>query len=159
MAREKLSLLNVIYDVRTAYFAARAAQDLAAVARDTLANQEKHLQQAQGFVQAGARPEIDLAQARADVANAQVQRLNFENTYATARAQLVRAMGQARPADFRVAEDSLPAVEGEDGELESLMAEASAARPDLAALNATCRAQELRASALRGGYGPSLGVA
>src|SRR6202008_3032519 len=71
----------VAFDVRTAFFQARASKELVAVARDNLANQERHLAQAQTFVQVGTRPEIDLAQARTDVANARVQHIQAENAY------------------------------------------------------------------------------
>ena len=58
--------------MRTAYFNARAAKELIVVAQQTLANQERHLAQITGFVAAGTRPDIDLAQARAERANARV---------------------------------------------------------------------------------------
>src|SRR5437762_2363612 len=64
-----LTLLNV----RTAYFQARSQKASIAVAGETLGNQERHLAQIQGFVDLGTRPQIDLAQARTDVANAKVQ--------------------------------------------------------------------------------------
>ena len=96
--------------VRTAFFQARAQKALIDVAKDTLANQQRHLAQVQGFVDAGARPEIDLAQARTDVANAQVQLINSENGYATAKAQLNQAMGVPQPTDYDVANDELPAL-------------------------------------------------
>src|SRR5262249_49672181 len=65
--------LTAVLTVRTAFFQARAQKALIEVAKETLANQQRHLAQVQGFVDLGARPEIDLAQARTDVANAQVQ--------------------------------------------------------------------------------------
>jgi outer membrane protein len=80
--------MQVLLTVRSAFFNARAQRDLVIVARDTLANQEAHLRQVEGFVRAGTRPEIDLLQARTDRANAQVALINAQNSYATARAQL-----------------------------------------------------------------------
>ena len=62
---ERATRLEAVGVVRAAYFRARAAKAMIGVARQTLANLERHLVQITGFVQAGTRPEIDLAQARA----------------------------------------------------------------------------------------------
>ncbi len=85
--------LEAIADVRTAYFRASAQKSLVGVARQTLANRQRHLEQIRGFVHAGTAPDIDLAQAVADEANARVQVIRAENGYAVARAQLNQAMG------------------------------------------------------------------
>ncbi|WP_176065029.1 TolC family protein [Anaeromyxobacter diazotrophicus] len=149
---------QVLLTVRAAYFNARAQRDLVRVARETLANQGAHLKQVEGFVRAGTRPEIDLLQARTDRANAQVQLINAENAYATARAQLNQAMGVAGSTEYEVGSDTLPPVDGEDAAVDALLPEAERNRPDLLALEEQARAQELTATALQGGYGPALGV-
>src|SRR5205085_3493398 len=46
---ERATDLTVVLGVRTAFFNARAQKALVQVARETLANQERHLQQIQGF--------------------------------------------------------------------------------------------------------------
>jgi outer membrane protein len=155
---ERTTLAQSLLAVRTAYFGARAARDLVAVARDTVANQEAHLRQVQGFVEVGTRPEIDLAQARADRANAQVRLIDAENGYDTARAQLVQAMGVEGPADFEVGDDALPPLDVEDAGAEPLVAEALRARPEITALERQLRADEAAVGAVRGAYLPSLGV-
>jgi outer membrane protein len=48
-------------------------KDLVRVARETLDNQVRRIRQIEGFVRVGTRPEIDLAEARTDEANARVQ--------------------------------------------------------------------------------------
>src|SRR5262249_6716887 len=70
---EKATIFNILSQVRTNYFTARAQKALIQVATENLQNQERHLSQIEGFVRVGARPEIDLAQARTDRANANVQ--------------------------------------------------------------------------------------
>ncbi|HET6923251.1 MAG TPA: TolC family protein [Anaeromyxobacteraceae bacterium] len=156
---ERHTALQVVLGVRTAFFTARASKDLVGVARETLANQEAHLRQIRGFVEVGTRPEIDLAQARTDRANAQVQLINAENAYQTARARLNQAMGTEGPADYDVADDTMPAVEGEDQPLEALLAEAIRARPDVASLEGQVRAQRATLGSATAGHFPSLGVA
>ena len=103
---------QVDYNVRIAFFTARAARELVKVATDTLSNLEKHLAQIQGFVELGTHPEIDLSQARADRANGRVQLINAEKAYDVARAQLNLAMGVERAVDYELSDDGLTAVDG-----------------------------------------------
>ena len=145
--------------VRTAYFLVRADGDLIGVAQETLANQEKHLNQIQVFVQAGIRPEIDLAQARTAVANARVQLVTATNNDAVARAQLNQAMGNFEDVDYDLADAGLPVVSGETGPLDTLVESAVAMRPELETIRRQRRAQELTVAALRGAYGPAFGAA
>ncbi len=155
---ERATLDQVLYSVRIAYFQARAAKELVKVANETLANQQKHMEQTQGFVEAGTQPEISLAQAKTDFANTRVQLITAENGYGTAKAQLNQAMGLDSPADYDVAGEGLPAVDGEDGAPDVLLDEAVKARPELAALANQVRAQELTVRALRGAFGPNLNL-
>ncbi len=155
---ERAAGLQVLLVVRTAYFAARAAKDLVAVARETLANQEAHLRQIQGFVEVGTRPEIDLAQARTDRANARVQLINAENGYEVAKAQLNLAMGIEGPTDYDIGDETLPSVPGEDGSGDELLGEALRARPEVASLASQVSAQQATLGSIRGGYLPSLSV-
>jgi outer membrane protein len=150
--------LSSVLNVRTAFFGARAQKALIVVAKDTLANQQKHLAQVQGFVDLGSRPEIDLAQARTDVANAQVQLINSENGYATSKAQLNQAMGIAQGTDYDVADDDISPLPEEDESTDALAKAAYAARPELAAVNKQIDAQERLVRAARANYGPALGA-
>jgi outer membrane protein len=153
---ERATRLEAVGAVREAYFRARASKALIGVARQTYGNMERHLAQITGFVQAGTRPEIDLAQARAGRANARVGVIKAENDYVVARAELNQAMGIAGDTDYEVAEDAFPAVPGETGAVGPLIDEAIRARPDVAALEAQVRGQELTARAARGAYWPTL---
>ncbi len=155
---ERATGAAVALGIRTTYFNAVAAKALVGVARDTLANQQRHLEQIRAFVEVGTRPQIDLAQARADVANARVQVIQKENAYATTRVQVEQAIGVTDLGAWETADESLPPVPGEEGSPETLLAEALAARPELAALSEQLRGQELTVRALQGGYFPSLGV-
>jgi outer membrane protein len=157
-ATERATASQVLLGVQTAFFAARARKDLVTVAEETLANQEAHLKQIQGFVEVGTRPEIDLAQARTDRANAEVSRIGAFANYQTSKAQLNQAMGIEASTEFDVADDRLPVVAGEDGSIETLLDEGLKARPEVASLEAQRRAQEALVTAARGGWFPSLGV-
>lgn len=158
-ASERGTEQAVALAIRTAYFDAVAAKALVGVARDTLANTERHLEQVRAFVEVGTRPPIDLVSERANVANARVRLIQAENTYATARVRVEQAIGATDLGPWEVEQASLPPIPGEEAAPEVLLAEATAARPDVAALERQVRAQELTVRAVQGGYGPSLGVA
>jgi len=155
---EQATAQQVLFTARSSFFNALAAKDLVIVARESLENQEAHLRQIQGFVEVGTRPEIDLAQVRTDRANARVRLINAENGYEVAKAQLNQAMGIERSTDYDVADESMGPLPGEELGTEPLLAEALAARPDVAALQGQLRAQRATLRAVRGAYYPSLSV-
>ena len=142
--------------IRAAFYTARATRDAVGVARETLANQNKHVEQIQAFTEVGTRPEIDLLQARTDQANAEVALINAQNDYATARAALNQAMGVEAAAGYEVVGAASAPLPGEDAPLETLVDEALRARPDVAAKIAQLRAQDLTNKATAGRYGPAL---
>jgi outer membrane protein len=149
---------QVDYNARVAFFTARADKDLVGVARDTLANQEKHLGQVQGYVEVGTHPEIDLTQARADRATAQLQLINAENAYSVARAVLNQAMGVERSIDYDLSDEELPPVMGEDGNVETLVDEAKHLRPEMVNLRLNSQSQELGLRSAHDMIWPNLGA-
>jgi outer membrane protein len=149
---------QIDYNARVAFFTARAARDLVAVARETLANQEKHLGQVQGYVEVGTHPAIDLTQARADRATAQLQLINAENTYSVARAMLNQAMGVERSIDYDLSDEELPPVEGEGGDVEGLIDEAKHLRPEMINLRLNSHSQELSLRSAHDMYWPNLSL-
>jgi outer membrane protein len=155
-SQEQVASQAVVVDVRRSYFTARAQKALVGVARESLANVEKHLVQIEGFVGVGTRPEIDLAQARTDVASNRLLLINAENAYAVSRAQLGRAIGLADEGEFDVGDDELPPVEGEELTTDRLVARAIAGRPELVTFEKQRQANELLAKAFRGNYLPTL---
>ncbi|MBL8957842.1 MAG: TolC family protein [Myxococcaceae bacterium] len=151
-------LNTVVFGVRSAFFSALAAKELLVVAKETLANQERHFGQVQGFVEVGTRPAIDLAQARTDRANARVQLISAQNGYASAKAALNQAMGVEGPTDFDVSGDRLGAVQEENRPLAEVVDVALSNRPEVEALASRLRAQQELVTAARGAYGPSLSL-
>src|SRR5262249_41717430 len=131
---EKTTTQSLVLNVRTAYFMARTARELADVARETFVDQEKHLIQIEGGVRVGQRPLIDLYTGRSSLATAESQLIQAENNYATAKAQLALTAGMDGPQRFDVPAEEIPAVDGEDQTTDELLPEAEKARPDLQAL-------------------------
>ena len=153
---EKATALTIDLNLRAAFYTASTARSAVDVARETLANQNRHLEQIQAFVDLGRNPPIDLLQARVDQANAEVQVINAENDYATGRALLNQAMGVEATIAYEVEPTTSAPVPGESSPLESLVDEAVAARPEITALRDQFRAQELTNRSTYGGYWPSL---
>ena len=152
----RATLVTVLYNVRSAYFAALAARDVAAVAVQALANQERHLQQIEGFVRVGLRPDIDLLQVRSERANARVQRIATDNDYATKRALLDQAMGWTGDPDAALADASMAPIVEEAAALEVLVQEALATQPAYAALEAQVASQTLTVRAAQRNFLPNL---
>jgi outer membrane protein len=155
-ASEQTTRLQVVENVRRAYFNARAMKDLVTVARETLDDQDKHLVQVQGFIAAGTQPQIALAQQKSAVATARVQLITAQNNYETAKAQLNQAAGITSGTDYDVSDDDFGPIEDEDQPLDTLVAKAIATRPELASLERQRAAASDTLSSAQGGYGPSL---
>jgi outer membrane protein len=154
---QKAATVQVVLNVRRAYFNARAQKALVRVADETLANQTKHLQQITGFVTVGTRPEIDLAQSKSDVASQRFVLINAQNAYQISKSQLAVAMGVATGgATFEVADEDIGPVPGEDQPIAALVGAAATGRPELAALERQRDAQEKTVTGLKGAFGPSL---
>jgi len=154
---ERATRMSVVTDVRLAYFAALGQRGLVDVARAAFDNENKHLAQAEAFVASKTRPEIDLVQARASVADAEVALIQAENGYRIAKAELNRAMGVESGIDYDLAVESLAPVPGEDAGIEGLLAEAMR-RPDVVSLDRQTEAMVALERAARGSYGPTLSV-
>jgi outer membrane protein len=155
---EKATLLQVVLTVRTAFFLARANKDLVKVAKDTLDNQDSHLVQTKGFVVVGTQPEISLATAETNRANALVQLITAQNNYDVAKATLNQTMGVEQSTEYDVSDENLPPVPDEDSTTEKLMDEALGARPEVASLEHQIASQRYLYRSVRGGYFPSIGA-
>lgn len=147
---------EILLNVRLAFINARIQEGILAVARENLSNRRRHLDQIQGFVGAQVRPPIDLAQARADVGNAELRLLSAENERALADADLAQAMGGTTGGAYTLAEDDVPSVADEEASQEQLLCQATRQRADLSALDRRVFADQQSLSAARGSFGPKV---
>jgi outer membrane protein len=153
---ERANQIQIVSNVRKAYFQARAQKDLVAVANDAVKNQQRHLDQIDGLVAQGMRPEIDRVTAQTNVANAQVQFIAAQNAFVLACAALDQSIGLSASAGYQPADDDMSAVPEEDAPIDRLLEIALRDRPELAAFAEQRKAQEHLVGAARGAYGPSL---
>jgi outer membrane protein len=157
-ATEQATVIQTVLTVRKAFFQAQAFNALVGVQAETLVNQIKHQTQTEGFVKVGTQPEIALAQARTDVANAKVALIQAQNNYRIAKAQLNQAMGVVQGVDYEVANEELPPLPGENQPVDTLTDIALKERPEIAAQQSNRDAQDLNLRAAWGGFAPALSI-
>ncbi|MGD0836628.1 MAG: TolC family protein [Polyangia bacterium] len=156
VSSEKGVQIQLVSNVRRAYFQARAQKDLIVVAAHNLLNQERHLEQIVGLVEQGMRPEIDRVTAETNVANARVQLISAQNNFAVACATLGQTIGVSAGASFLPADDEMGPVPEEGAPLDRLLALALQQRPEVASFEEQRRAQEQTIRSALGGYGPAV---
>jgi outer membrane protein len=154
---ERTTLLQAELAVRTAFFTAAAQNALVSVAQVNLQNNDTHLAETRAFVKEGTQPDIALATAEANQANAVVQLITAKNAYATAKAKLTQAIGLQSPSiAYEVQGSPLPPVPDEEGASEKLVSEALRTRPEEAALQAQRRAAEANIKANGDAWFPTI---
>ncbi len=127
-------------NVYNSYYAVLAAQQVVAVERAALVDQQRHLDQAQAFHNAGTRPRIDVTQEQVAVTNARFALAQAREQVAVARAELATAMGiPIAQAPAPLATAITPTA---NPPLTSLLALARQARPDVQQLRFESAAAE-----------------
>lgn len=155
-ATERATALQTQLDVRTRFFEAVAARALIHVQEELLQNQRLNSDEVAQFVKVGVRPEIDLLQAQTDFANARVQLLSAQNTYAVAKAALRQTIGMRDAGSFEVADDKLGEMQQETRALSMLVDDAIAHRPEIVSLERSRAAARASIAAAKAGYLPAL---
>lgn len=101
----RVSVEDVVFSVRRAFFDYLRAQALVRVEQDTVKDRETLVRQAQGFFDVGTRPKIDVARAEASLFAAQAGLIGAQNGVRIAWARLKSAMGVTKFAERRVASE------------------------------------------------------
>ena len=153
---DRATQLTVALNVRRAYFVAAAQSALVGVAEENLANTQLHLSQANALVGVGQGTSIDVAQAKTQVANAELALINARNTLTLSMVSLAQAVGVLTPQDWQVTDALLPPTPHEDDDVPSLVQHAFDTRPELAALRKQQEAVVAQRLTALGGYIPTL---
>jgi outer membrane protein len=145
---------TVVFNVQQAYFALLAAYRLRDVAEETVEQNQKHLDLAQGRYDVGLAPRIDVTTAQVQLAQAELNRVTARNNVSLGRETLRNAIGLMGPLDFDIV-DSLeqPRTQVSDQEALDL---AYANRPELRSLAAQIRADVERVKAIEKDYLPKV---
>jgi len=144
----------VVFNVRQAYFALLQAYRLRDVAEETVTQNQKHLELAEGRHDVGLAPRFDVTNAQVQVATAELNRVTARNNVSLARETLRYAMGLMGPLEFDIV-DSLEQPRIEVGDAEALDL-AYANRPELKSAAAQVRAAIERIKGIEKDYLPKL---
>ena len=149
---------DLIYlNVREAYYAVLAAEEILQARKDAVDNQTKHLDQVRAFHDVGTRPKIDVTKQEVGLANAQVDYRQAQENLDVARAALATAMGirieQAPEPLNTLGEVPNP------GSLDELMTQAEKQRPDLESLRDQIAAAQADIIVARSYFRPSIRLA
>lgn len=151
------TIQNVVLDVEVAFFDYLDARALRAAELQTVAEADTNLAAARERHRVGLATVADVLQAQTARSQAQLALESTEGALAAARGALAVAMGL--PANVPYDVDSVPLPPPPPGiseNVDSLIAQAVAARPDLAAAQAEADAARARVSIARGAALPSL---
>jgi outer membrane protein TolC len=149
-----ITRLNVILNVDQAYYGVLQTKRLITVAEDTVKQTKEHLDQAQGFYQAGTKPKIDVTKAEVDLANAQLAMIQARNNYQVAQVTLNNAMGLRQDLQYEI-EDSL-AFKPREITLAEILNTAYEKRPEIIQLKAKQRLQDATIKVAKATYYPIL---
>jgi outer membrane protein TolC len=146
--------LNVVFNVKQAYYTVLQALALIQVAEETLTQNQKRLDQAKGFYEAGTRPKIDVTNAEVNLANIQLALIRAKNNYQVARVTLNNAMGLREDLQFAI--ERIGEFRPQLASLDAILQSAYARRPEILQLKARQRGQEGAIDLARSGYYPIL---
>jgi len=136
----------VVLNLKDAYFNVLATRRLLTVADETVRQNEKHLEQAQGRFNVGLAAKFDVTQAQVQLANAQLNQVTARNNVAVARETLRNALGLTGPLDFDIVDnfdvhqvsvtesEALTSAYDKRPEIESIRAQELAAAEQIASL-------------------------
>ncbi len=154
-ADQKLTELDLIFEVSQRYFALLQAQRLIAVYEKAVEQRQYHLHEAQVKANAGLRPQLDTYVTEAELERAQLNLVDARNDDEDAKVGLDNALGLS---------DSAPAYEPADiltyypvtDSLQSLLDTALRSRPDLTALQDQAKAMGARIVEYQSDYYPTV---
>ena len=155
-SQENVSItrLTVILNVDQAYYSVLQAKRLITVAEDAVRQTQEHLNQAQGFYQAGTQPKIYVTNAEVAFANAQLALIQTRNNDQVAQVTLNTAMGLRQDLQYEI-EDNL-AYKPREITLAEILTTAYVKRPELLQFKALERGQEATINLAKAGYYPIL---
>ena len=147
---------QVLLDVDNTYFGVLRAQGVVRVALQTVDARQLLFDQVNTLAQNNLRSQLDVSFADVNLADAKLLLIRAQNDLQEAYAQLTRAVGSDTPITAPLADENLPA--GPPVDVEALVAQAIAERPDVAQLRFGRDAAYKFAYAERDLYRPSVTV-
>jgi outer membrane protein len=145
---------SVVLNAKQAYFNVLATRRLLGVADETVRQNQKHLEQAQGRFGVGLAAKFDVTQAQVQLAQAELNQVTARNNVAVARETLRNALGLTTTLDFDIVDNfDVHTLEITEGKALSL---AYDQRPELQSLQAQERSTIEQIDALQKNYLPNV---
>lgn len=148
------TISKAVYNVKQAYFNLLLAQRKEAVARDVVAQFERHLEQASRFFEVGLKPRFDVTKAESDLSSSKVDLIRAENSRINAALSLNFAMGVEDTTVYEL--DDTLVYDNTIPKLEDSLALAYSRRPDLKSLELQLEAAEKSLTQTRLDYLPTI---
>ncbi len=117
------TLLRVHADVKSTYMALLLAVETEGQRLESVGAFAHHLEQAQGFYEAGSKPWYDVTKARVDLGNAELELVSARADVELARRELVNAMGVVVKGSFDVTPASFDLPKGTEEQADTLALE------------------------------------
>jgi outer membrane protein TolC len=145
---------QVVFNVKQGYYRLLQAKRNRDVAEETVRQFEKHLEQAKGFYEVGAKPKFDVTKAEVDLSNAKLNLIKAENALRVARVILSNAMGVPDAPEYNLV-DNLAFVKY-DITFEDMLKRAYPQRADLKSILIKKKAAEASIDVSKKDYYPTL---
>ena len=145
---------TVVLNVKQAFYALLAANNVVDVAVKRVEQTESRLRQAQAFFQAGSKPRFEVTRAEVDLNSAKLSLINAQNTVRLQRIILNNAMG-VDPGQPTEIESQFPPVENAVT-LEQAQQASLVQRPEMLKADADIEAAKARLHAEEANYLPML---
>jgi len=150
----EMSIENVIYNVKVAYFNMVFAEVQKVVYEDTVKDYELQLKQAEAYYHIGKKAKIDVTTAQYNLGNAKVNLIKAKNTLELASVQLANAVGIPEMEEV-ILKDKLN-TKAYNVDFKELIKIAEASRPSLLSAKKKMDASEMNVRAAKRAFTPDL---
>ncbi len=149
--QDKDTVLQIIYNVKEAYFSVLKAKKQKETALEILRQSKRHLDIAKGFYEVGLKPKIEVTKAEVELSNAQLNLITAEKQLSQALLNLKVAMGVVDMPDFDIGQEEYAVRKLDEKELLNLAIERN---PQLQAIKFSKQASIFTEELLKKEYMP-----
>ena len=154
--QHNVTLQDVALSVEEAYYQVLAAKEIERVAEQTVRQTQYHVEVARARHGNGIAAKSDVLKAATEKAGADLELVRARSQVRITRGQLANAMGIRPSTSFEVVELPRSPHTREQADIERLMTEAAAHRPELRAALARTRSNQEKVKAAKARYWPKL---
>ena len=150
--------LDIVQNIKAAYFETLKRRELLEVTKAMQESAAKHLEQARALYKEGMTPRSDVIKAEVRVSSAQLEAIQAENAWLSAKAVLAAAMGLPVTTAFDTVRQDPDSRNHEFPPLETMLALAHDSRPELQGAKARIAAAEAGRRQAQSGLYPNISL-